>query len=730
MGRGDDHTISHPATPGLRWLWSDRSLILPALLVLAYPLLVTFTPNMQALDTAATRFLLLSLLNILAFGILLIRHRDYFPPALLPSLYRSPLALAYSAFLLVALLSFTQAINPAESLLRFAKLFSIFSAAGVLWVLLLRDIRFVYLLVVVMSLLLLADALSVFYQIARFIQGEFRLINDITTIYSNKNVLTAALFVKLPFALVLLYFDRGLLRFAGWLALFFGMLAILLLAARAFYLGLLVLSPLFLLYFLFHYLLSRQRRILHTAAAYLLALGLAFGLHALVQEYMYPDRGRHTQSVPAQLAIINVVVREDTTYVREEDSTWDRLDAWHRSARRVTEKPLLGVGLGNWKVDILQYENQHSPHFLYMYKAHNDFLEHAVETGIPGGLLFISVFLLMGWQFVQLFRARARAPDLLFLAGFLAVAGLASYAVDAFFNFPAARPAIGILWAIFLAAGIAAAVKHRQEESQYGKDDRRGKAGREWEAGRRGVDLGEESGRAGEAVLREESGLKEKASLIGEIKCEETAGQKGEADLREELCRAGEAEPEKKPGRPGRFHRRGKPAAVAVATLLMLMMVGSLWLLQMNYRSAKVQRLSVQDVAEGRLGYGRDLWIGPLGTWTIRPELSGTTDPEAFPAIPNITFWGESVDVLKARYLVEEGRYREAIGLLQSDRVNPWDSRREYVLARVFQAINEPDSALYYAREAHRMKPFYPGYEKFLKELEGAKGVLPEAEDR
>jgi putative inorganic carbon (hco3(-)) transporter len=57
-----------------------------------------------------------------------------------------------------------------------------------------------------------------------------------------------------------------------------------------------------------------------------------------------------------------------------------RLDAWTWSIELIKEKPVLGVGVGNWKVDILKHENQKNAGFIYLYKAHNDFLETAAET--------------------------------------------------------------------------------------------------------------------------------------------------------------------------------------------------------------------------------------------------------------------------------------------------------------------------------------------------------------
>jgi hypothetical protein len=125
----------------------------------------------------------------------------------------------------------------------------------------------------------------------------------------------------------------------------------------------------------------------------------------------------------------------------------------------ITEHPLTGVGSGNWKVAVLQYENLRVPteafnEFTYMYKNHNDFLEITAETGIPGGLLFISVIALILFALIRAALTQAHEDEKL-KAMFLAAFGALAYSVDAFFNFPADRPEIQVLFACFIAISIA-----------------------------------------------------------------------------------------------------------------------------------------------------------------------------------------------------------------------------------------------------------------------------------
>ena len=459
----------------------EPSQIPPALIVLAYIFIVTFTPNWMALDTNSTKFMTLSMLNLVSFLYLLFNQSIRQEPGTLLKFFNTNVGMVYTGFLIVTLLSFTQAINIIESVLNFAKIFSVFSAVFILSVLLMRDIRLFKMILFVMTLLLIFDSVSVYYYIGKFIQGEIERISDIKTVYSNKNILASSIYVKLPFALSMLMFDKGWQKYLGWVALFFGMLATFFMATRTFYLGLILLSVAFLAYTLIHFLRRKEKKYLIQAGAYMAALVLSLVVFSYIQQYHYPGMrearieqrrlarqearegaeaasrpraagGRHTQPVTEQLATISW-----------ESGSRNRTNAWIWSVEIIKRNPLLGIGTGNWKVNILEYENQQNPGFIYLYKAHNDFLEKTAEAGIVGGLLFISIFVLMGWNFIKQYRKRADDPGILYRALFLAASGLAFYAVDAFFNFPADRPEILLLWALYMSMGVAATIVQKDE---------------------------------------------------------------------------------------------------------------------------------------------------------------------------------------------------------------------------------------------------------------------------
>ena len=132
-----------------------------------------------------------------------------------------------------------------------------------------------------------------------------------------------------------------------------------------------------------------------------------------------------------------------------------RTSAWERSFKMIRENPLLGIGTGNWKVRVLKYETPSSGAYIYMYKNHNDFIEITAESGIFGGALFLGIFVLIFANFIKAFFKARKEEEESYKWLFFPAFGLFCYFFDAFFNFPADRPEICSLFAIFVGAGIA-----------------------------------------------------------------------------------------------------------------------------------------------------------------------------------------------------------------------------------------------------------------------------------
>ena len=52
--------------------------------------------------------------------------------------------------------------------------------------------------------------------------------------------------------------------------------------------------------------------------------------------------------------------------------------------KTIKEKPLKGVGIGNWEIASIPFEKNYMKSYIVPYHVHNDYLETAAETGVAG----------------------------------------------------------------------------------------------------------------------------------------------------------------------------------------------------------------------------------------------------------------------------------------------------------------------------------------------------------
>ncbi len=581
----------------------NREKLKPAyyLLMMAYAMVPVFVPNFNTLDTNGPKFLALALLNIASF-LVFFNDPDYRKrPEVQIRFFRTYVGMAYALFMVISLLSFFNAINLVESLLNFIKALTIFGSTYALYVIFSSHRGYLLHLASALSILLIIDSLSVFGNMIMYISREVTSIMDIKSVYSHKNILASALFVKLPAAIFLIFFSRGWQKGLGYIAGLLTVLSILLLSTRAFYLGLALLLIMLFVFALIRQGVSGKKGALRNIAIIAATFVVAVLLYSAAQRVLFPKNTDTiwNTGIVSRLASIKA----------DESSTHARLTYWNWSLQIIRENPLLGVGTGNWKLIIMKYHNQKSTDFIVPYKNHNDFLEITAETGLIGGLTFISIILLILVGFTRALLKSNINEDpmkLLFLPAF----GILAYSVDAFFNFPADRPEIQSLFAMYVALGAAC------------------------------------------------SGM------------EITPGPDN-------------------PARPlsGLVNNRWTSSLVKI--VLGLLLIASAWILFLNVQSLRYQYIVNEEIQSN----------------TSFHEASFIM--EGFPFIPSVSSQGEPIAVLKARYLINENRFQDAVNLLMEDASSPYDSRREFAIFKAYYQAGMIDSAFVWSQRAYPIKPFH-----------------------
>lgn len=442
---------AQPQNTSIKWL--------ATFLLIAYGYVTVITPNWMAFDSNATKFYTFAILNLVVVALVFFIKEFRERTQVLFGFFTNKMGIAYSLIMVMALLSFSKAINTEEAILHFFKIFTAFSAAWMVSALVIYYKEGIVVLALAMTILLCYDFLVAMDGIKGVIKGTATDL-AIKGSYSNKNILASAIFIKIPFAVWLFYFRReNYLRLIGAVGLTLGTLAVFFMSTRTFYLATILTVVIFVIYGAIDFFILKRRE---TGVKVLIHVGLvviAFGIFSFVQNYLYPQEVRQSTSFGARLAEVAN---------QENQSNNLRKTAWVITATdMIPNDPLLGVGIGNWKVRFLQYENSYSPHYIYMYKNHNDFLELTAEVGILGGLAFVAIFLLAAFYFIKgTYKNKNSEQEQWF---FLPLFGLFAYSFDAFFNFPQDRPEIQALFAIYVGIAVGLAVLYFGKNSKERK---------------------------------------------------------------------------------------------------------------------------------------------------------------------------------------------------------------------------------------------------------------------
>ena len=112
--------------------------------------------------------------------------------------------------------------------------------------------------------------------------------------------------------------------------------------------------------------------------------------------------------------------------------------------------PIIGVGLGNWKLKSIDYDKDNIEGYVVPYHAHSDFIQIGAELGIIGFVLYIGIFILAVIFAYKLIKSsEVEIDEKVFI--FLIITVLGIYSIDANLNFPIARPQVLIVWTLIIA---------------------------------------------------------------------------------------------------------------------------------------------------------------------------------------------------------------------------------------------------------------------------------------
>jgi O-antigen ligase/Tfp pilus assembly protein PilF len=398
----------------------------------------------HAIDTVLMPRLFLLDLLLLVFGIFLLLKGQIKATDL--SLLRNAVLVASFSYFLITAISLIFALNPHEGFFDVVKTFSVFVLIFMLTTYFTTTPDWAGILA---KLMLFAGSVAVligFYEYLTLVVGSTEqflpdgreMIYAVRGLMAHKNQFSDYMMMLLPF---LMY---GAIRFekllkAGFIALIVMILfLIILLQTRSVWVGIIISSVVcvaVLLIFYRQFLLPKKSR--NIIAVVSLAIILTFsGIIAFGGRQKYNSSLSRLRSIASPQAGNN-------SY---------RLKVWGATIEMIRYNPVVGVGAGNWQLEVSKY----LPDLNFVQKEmnwgrpHNDYLWVLSEKGIFGIMLYLLIFII---SFIYSFRIILGENDLkLKIITLLTMGGLISYMVVSFFTFTYERIDHQVYLAIFIAA--------------------------------------------------------------------------------------------------------------------------------------------------------------------------------------------------------------------------------------------------------------------------------------
>jgi hypothetical protein len=132
---------------------------------------------------------------------------------------------------------------------------------------------------------------------------------------------------------------------------------------------------------------------------------------------------------------------ENRTLINTTDASMrQRTVLWEKSLEMAADNPLLGVGIGSWKIHIPSYGTENLPSetgTVFFQRPHNDFLWILTETGPVGLILYLMIFALTVYYGFRTVRETSSQNDA--ALALLMLFGIIGFLVISFFSYPKER---------------------------------------------------------------------------------------------------------------------------------------------------------------------------------------------------------------------------------------------------------------------------------------------------
>ena len=404
----------------------EKKLVTRSLLIINFLPFFVF-PSTPVLDIDTWRLLSFSVINTFSLSYIF----------LVPDLTKifndiitSKISIAIAAFIIWGFMSYLYAINGNEVILRSFNFVNFYVSFLSLYVFMsfnkFKTMTVSLFMLIAVTCEMIASY-SAYIEISRALQYTFEWNNFLNGNFPNRNITSAIYLVQLPFVLhVLKNTESKILKIVTSVIAFMLVYMIFMLGSRTAYV---ILLCLFFAYLMIS-IMSKDKRIRSYFLTFVILVSSSFVLSTFTLG---------TQSD-------GYAVNRIKTIDFKETSTNTRLRYYQYGIEQVLQHPLIGVGLGNWKIVSIERDKENIISYIVPYTMHNDFLEVASELGLIGLIIFLSIFYFGLKNTWEIYNRDKVDPKFMIIPICLLI-----YIIDSNFNFPFTRMSQLFYFALLLA---------------------------------------------------------------------------------------------------------------------------------------------------------------------------------------------------------------------------------------------------------------------------------------